>query len=440
MSIKYLEDILITKLSSEWYLLESEMIQKKYLFNILSGDIGRLPELNTVTKNQIIENVISKKKRNPKPISTSTDYLEKRKTPRLMLFLTSSCNLKCVYCHCNSGEENGDMEETLAITTIDKYLQHLDEVWRSPKKIEVTFMGGGEPLLKIQTIMNIVEYIKSKSIEGEYVIVTNGTIGKDKDWEWLILKNFRITISADGPPQIQDKQRKFRLTNKETSKRLNRTLELLNSNNKKINVRSTVMDVSSYGINSICKYFTKFPCVKTHHLEPVSFAGRGATLKNNIKDFHSNFFRNYSSYLYKDPERYKSAWFKPFKRSDGFCGAVYYNAVVTHDGNITLCSEVDSSALTTPYGKKYIVSHIDQREPFYSAQAKKFSEENVVDNLEDCKSCIVKYKCGGGCYIKKDRDFSNGSAFYDAYCKNVIILNLSYLIGTYENARGQDFA
>jgi uncharacterized protein len=70
-------------------------------------------------------------------------------------------------------------------------------------------MGGGEPFLRINTIKKIVEYIEDVGINGEYVIVTNATVGSDADWEWVVSKRFRVTISADGPPNIQDKQRIF---------------------------------------------------------------------------------------------------------------------------------------------------------------------------------------------------------------------------------------
>jgi radical SAM protein with 4Fe4S-binding SPASM domain len=124
---------------------------------------------------------------------------------------------------------------------------------------------------------------------------------------------------------------------------------------------------------------------------------------------------------------------------DGFCGAVYYNAVVTHDGYVSLCTEVDSSSLNTEYGNKFIVSHVSEENPFLTQKSIDFSCSHSINQLEACKTCIVRYKCGGGCYIKRERDFlKDEKGFFQAFCDSVIKLNLSYLVGVYENSQSQN--
>ena len=350
-----------------------------------------------------------------------------------MLFLTSECNLRCVYCHCNSGEQNrGKMSKEFAFYVVNKFIETIYKPYQSNEVLKITFMGGGEPFLQYSVIKDIVNYIDKLKIDAEYTIVTNGTIGNEKDWQWLVEKNFNITISADGPPLIQNAQRKYAKRNKSTSNVIEKNLYILSELGAKVNIRSTVINPAN--ISLICEYFKQFPCVATHHLEPVSFAGRAASIKHfNELEFYSSFFKNYSFYLFEDPRRFKSSWFRPFKKSDGFCGATYFNAIVTHDGYISLCSEVDSSMLKYDYGQKYICGHITNDNPFESAKALEFAIKNSVYNLEMCKNCIIRYKCGGGCYIKRDRDFKDDSQFYNAYCKNSIVLVMLYLIGLYEN-------
>ena len=431
-AIKYQEDLIISPVRNAWFLVESQTANAHYLFNNESCELGRLPQQ---PNQNIIEKIINDKIVVAKPFFSPQNYLQRKKAPRLMLYLTSDCNLKCIYCHCNSGDRKSEMAESTAIDVIKKYVKHVGDVSESTDKIEITFMGGGESFLRINTIKKIVQYIESIGINGEYVLVTNGTVGNTKEWEWLISKDFRITISADGPPLVQNKQRGFVNGKKKTSDFIKNRFALLSQNGASITVRSTVMDGSHEAIESICEYFEQFPCVKTHHLEPVSFAGRASSINLDEARFYSDFFKNYAPYLYENPARYKSAWFKPFKKSDGFCGAVYYNIVVTHDGYVSLCSEVDSSMLLSKYGKNYIASHINEDNPFLSTKAFEFANKNSIENVDICKNCIVRYKCGGGCYIKRDRDFQDNKSFFEAYCKFVAILNMSYLIGTYENAQ-----
>src|ERR1035437_9992088 len=426
---RYLDDLIITEMSRSWFLLRSQASEYAYLYNNQSCELGVLSVVDDERLKRTVGEVIKSKKIRPKVHSSPSRYLQRKGVPRLMLFLTASCNLKCVYCHCNSNPRRAHMDDDTVFYVLDRYLDHIREVRGSDTHVQITFMGGGEPFLRIKIIKEVVEYIEKQGFRGEYVIVTNGTLGSDSEWEWLRAKGFNITISADGAPRVHDNQRIFAAGGKPTSGKISDRLRHLSGIGADVNIRTTVMDVQAETIDSICEYFKQFPCVKTHHLEPVSFAGRGASLKYMSRDeFYRQFFHNYSKHLYQDPERFKSAWFRPFKKADGFCGAVYFNAVVTHDGFVSLCSEADSSVLKTRMGSKYIVGHIKDDHPFLSMNSLKFSRENSIKVLSKCINCIIRYKCGGGCYIKRDRDFEDTAGFYEAYCRNAIILNMSYLI------------
>lgn len=356
-----------------------------------------------------------------------------------MMFLTSMCNLRCIYCHCNSTSQGQHMNEDLAFKIVKKYVNHVQQFTGTTEDtIQITFMGCGEPLLQIQIIKKIVEYLESQEINGDYVLVTNGTLGNDDDWTWLINKKFRITISIDGNPATQNNQRKYADSQVGTWPKLESRLHFISQLGAKVHIRSTVTDIRN--IDSTCEYLEQFDCIETHSLEPVSMAGRaidGSHYPDDLQNFYSEFFNIYSKYLYRNPSRYKSAWFKPFKRMDGFCGAVYYNAVVTHDGYLSLCTEMDSSTLETNYGDQFIVSHIDDENSFISYKSLKFSNDHSINNMEKCKSCAIQYKCGGGCYVKRYRDFTEPEVYYNSFCRNVIKLNLSYLIAMYDKHRNE---
>ena len=436
MAIRYLDDLVVSNLSDSWFLLKSGKINNHYLYNNESCELGLLPVLPSHQLQDTISNVVNTRTVISKPSSSPDKYLERKETPRLMMFLTASCNMRCVYCHCNSETDKTHMSDGCALNIVKRYIKHVSEFTGKMDNIEITFMGGGEPFLRITVIKKIVRYIEEAGIHGQYIIVTNATVGGDADWEWIVSKGFRVTISADGPPYIQDKQRIFAKGSRHTSDYIEKRLTYLDQFNIDVNIRSTVMEVSSESIDSICDYFQKFSCVKTHHLEPVSFAGRGDTRRIVSEDeFYHQFFKNYSRHLYSNPKRFKSAWFKPFKKAHGFCGAVYFNAVVTHDGFVSLCSEVDSSASSARYRNNYIVSHVQEDNPFLSKKSLDFSKKNSIDNIPECRMCAILYKCGGGCYIKRDRDFQDNSKFYNAFCRNTVILNMSYLIGSIMNAK-----
>jgi len=422
-------DFEIKKLTDNWFLIKSNNLGD-YVFNIDSVEIAKIPQ--NITNGQI-NKTINNRAVIPTKTYSPVSFFNSGKVPRLMLFPTASCNLNCIYCHCDSNIKDSHMTDSILVETLSKYLEFVKHNASLTNGIEITFMGGGEPFVKFECIKKVVSLLKEKKIKVRYSIVTNGTLGSDDDWLWLQKERFSITISADGPPEIQNYQRPFN-TQRGTSEVLEKRLVFLSNRKIKINIRTTVVNSKKENIDKICDYFKGFKCVKTHHLEPVSYAGRGIMLTNDsIIDFYKNFFTYYSKYLYANPKRFKSAWFKPFQKSDGFCGAVYRNAIVTHDGYITLCTEVDSKSLNTPIGSEFIVSKITDINPFESSKAINFTNNNSINKLPYCKNCIIRYKCGGGCYIKRSRDFSNNSSlYYNAFYKNVIALHLSYLLQLYE--------
>lgn len=97
----------------------------------------------------------------------------------LFLNVAQKCNLKCSYCF-GKGGSYGLQQEMMSIDTarrcVDYWLKNIEE---KKQNIVVSFFGG-EPLLNLEVIEFVVQYINSKkqSINGnvKYMITTNGTI------------------------------------------------------------------------------------------------------------------------------------------------------------------------------------------------------------------------------------------------------------------------
>lgn len=77
---------------------------------------------------------------------------------------------------------------------------------------------GGEPFLEFELIKECVAYAEDK-LEGkkiEYSVTTNATLLTDEIIDYLIFNNFFVTVSLDGPREIQDECRRFLYNNKGT--------------------------------------------------------------------------------------------------------------------------------------------------------------------------------------------------------------------------------
>lgn len=126
---------------------------------------------------------------------------------QIVFEVTDKCNLSCKYCGYGElydyyDERLGNnMEKDIALKTI-KYFETL---WKSTKyssfknEIYISFYGG-EPLLNMPLITEVVNYIKSLALEHIQFIfsmTTNGIL-LDKYIPFLVDNNFKLLISLDG--------------------------------------------------------------------------------------------------------------------------------------------------------------------------------------------------------------------------------------------------
>lgn len=121
--------------------------------------------------------------------------------------VTDACNLNCTYCgygelyRWSDPRENKHLSLTTAKSLIDT-LHHLKETkgnLKIFKKITIGFYGG-EPLLNMRFIKEIVSYVKSKpwtNIGLRFQMTTNGVL-LDKYMDYIVENRFTLGVSLDG--------------------------------------------------------------------------------------------------------------------------------------------------------------------------------------------------------------------------------------------------
>ena len=151
----------------------------------------------------------------------------------IVLHLTERCNMQCKYCFMTHGD--GSMSAEVAEAAVNYLLIN------SGKYAKVTFFGG-EPLLEIDLIKHITEYIQRKTIRDVPLdIITNGTLLTDEFLEYAGKNKIHISISYDG--LLNDTNR----VNKEMKPVLD--INRYKSAIEKYNIESaSVIDVNNVGI------------------------------------------------------------------------------------------------------------------------------------------------------------------------------------------------
>lgn len=128
----------------------------------------------------------------------------------LCLHVAHACNMTCGYCFAGKGEYHGE-KALMSYETGKQALDWLIENSGTRKNLEVDFFGG-EPLLNIETVKQLVAYGRSREAECgkkfRFTLTTNGLLLDDAVIDFANKEMSNVVISLDGRKAVNDKMRK----------------------------------------------------------------------------------------------------------------------------------------------------------------------------------------------------------------------------------------
>jgi len=319
----------------------------------------------------------------------------------LTLFLTQDCNLACTYCYAQSQRSHTSMNWLLAKKAIDAFAkQYRGEV------LKVNFHGGGEPTLEFNLLKQVVSYCHTLPYSSQaFSLITNGVTNRAM-LEFLVKHQFTLTISVDGPPQIQNFQRPLK-AGKPSSTYVENTIQWLVERDYPFTVRPTLTLWSTSAILKVLEYF-QTKGVKKILLQPLSsgpgcpFEEASPSLEGWIKALLAalDFAEQYDLQIINSSVESITTG-----KIGSYCGAMAGETlVVTTKGLLTGCYEVvgeeSQGAEHFLYGKIGNRLQIDQEK-----QSKLSSR--MVGNIQECQTCFAKFICAGTCPMKAWRKTGN---------------------------------
>ncbi|MBU2579525.1 radical SAM protein [Patescibacteria group bacterium] len=168
----------------------------------------------------------------------------------LIIIVTNQCNLDCKYCAVL--KKNIFINKSIAFKAIDLYLCLLGD---NKGKIKIF---GGEPLLKIDLLKNIIAYVRKKSHKIDIELCTNGVLLDDNIFSWLKENKVNLSISIDGDKTSQMLNRKGI-----SPQTYQKTINLIKNNQSRVIVNMVIAP------NTVDKFFQNF--VYVHNLGVKGF-------------------------------------------------------------------------------------------------------------------------------------------------------------------------
>jgi len=343
----------------------------------------------------------------------------------MVLNVTNQCNLSCTYCY-EYGEdkivdtENGRKPKFMGEQTAR---DSVDFLFRESGPVAHLTFFGGETLLNLPVLKSTIAYARERAAalgkEVDFSLTTNATLLKPDVIEFLAENRVGVTISIDGPKEVQDQFRVFQNGAGSYDLIAPKIRELLQRHRSRpIGARVTL---TSHDLD-IRKIF--------HHLRneigfwEVGFAPVTTAPNRNYAIPESGFDRMLGQF------RELAAEFRDYaleNRHHGFsnvkdtleeihkglskafpCGAGLGLMGVSTDGDVALCHRFAGSDAHKLGTVRDGIDRLVQIE---------FLEKHHIDHKTDCAHCWARPLCSGGCYHEAHTRYGDTAHANLHYCE-----------------------
>ena len=304
--------------------------------------------------------------------------------------VTTACNLRCKYCITSSmdrRDQNLDLD--FARAAIREYFERT-------RDFKVRFYSVGEPTQNLAGIKEIWRFAQELSGGGTYFeLLTNGYFGKDT-LEWVGDHINRVWVSYDGPPDVNDGIRVTPSDEPSTAIVLENIARLTEMTS--VGIGHTVSRPNLHRQVETIEWAARagVSCIISKAvLTPV-----GSTLDDvwsiDIMDYAREFLKAWRRGREIGVHYTNDLVFN----FDGHCG--YYCRAcdpcphLTVDGYVSACDRAfsgDTPLQDLIYGRW---NAEEKRIEYFPDRIRKLHNRRV-DEMEECRDCEIRYKCGGHC-------------------------------------------
>ncbi len=226
----------------------------------------RLQSTEMATRDRAFQSLAAATHPRSPPIADQTDCVTSHEVEdggrsiSVCLIMTHDCNLHCSYCYDRVNRELNRMQ-SLDPGSVERLLDQWSEQYQ---KIGLWFFGG-EPLLRYNEIVRIVEYAEKlrgrhRDLSVGFSITTNGTLLTASRARFLAERGFGMLMSCDGFDDASIRQRFPDTADPQREREryagiFQTAVDAFRSHPERLAVRSTV---TSENIPFLCENFAAF--------------------------------------------------------------------------------------------------------------------------------------------------------------------------------------
>ncbi|MCB8945650.1 MAG: radical SAM protein [Ardenticatenaceae bacterium] len=330
----------------------------------------------------------------PPPTAPSREF----KPITAVLLVTNRCNLRCTYCYANAGVMPvADLSLELAQDAIN--IVYRNAVESNAPLFEVCFHGGGEPTQGWTLIKEATAYARRKELPCKITMVSNG-IWSPTQREWMLENIDGVTISIDGMPETQNRQRPF-ANGSHTHTHIMKTLHALDQANIEYGIRMTATSPWGDTFAEDVRYLVENTHCPTFQVEPAFNTQRGAH-QSSQQDEADAFIDGFMKGLLIAHNAGRSLIYSGARLgliTNSFCTAPYNALIINAAGQIVGCYEIASDS--HDLGNVSIFGTLtDGQYQLYHT-----TRNTLLNHLDErrttkCQSCFAQWHCAGDCYTR----------------------------------------
>lgn len=346
----------------------------------------------------------------------STDVarsLEKdRNKFNLTLNITQLCNLHCHYCAAGGDGTYGDPVVQISVQKTLPQIERLMSRLSPGGEFNITFLGG-EPLMYPQALKSIAVFTRELAerigVITQFQIITNATLITHEVLDLLTPLRPTVTVSLDGPPEINDNQRPQKNGDSSTEKAL-AGLKLLLDRKRDFGLilLHSVFNRQNTEVLKVWEYFQSLPIDRMEFTFDVTEKDENANLAF-VEGMKSVARKAYK--LGGETELRRLQYFdiyfsqldQQFRR-ENHCGS----------GKSLLSLDSRNQLYLCPLEVSFKDRLIGNEESINWDRLK--SLEKPLIELNNCGACWARHLCGGGCMFNHESLTGEKHVKHPTYC------------------------